>query len=77
MIEFDPTRPKWQQIAEALRERIETGEYPPRHLISEVALEKEFGVNRLTVRKATKALRDQGLIVTVRGMGSFVAGPES
>lgn len=34
--DFDPTRPKWTQIAEALRQRITTGDYPPHHLISEV-----------------------------------------
>ncbi|MGW6143318.1 GntR family transcriptional regulator [Streptomyces sp. NPDC055140] len=37
-------------------------------------LEAEFGVSRVTVRKATAALRAEGLIVTTPGMGSFVAG---
>ncbi|MEV5873694.1 GntR family transcriptional regulator [Streptomyces sp. NPDC052101] len=73
MIEFDPTRPKWVQIADVLRERITTGEYAPRTLISEVRLEQEFGVARITVRKATAALREDGLIITTPGMGSFVA----
>lgn len=73
MIDYDPTRPKWEQIAETLRARITSGEYPPRTLISEVQLEAEFGVARGTVRKATAALRDEGLIVTTPGMGSFVA----
>ncbi|MDG9702655.1 winged helix-turn-helix domain-containing protein [Streptomyces sp. DH37] len=71
--EFDPTRPKWEQIADTLRERIRSGEYPPRRLISEVRLEAEFGVARVTVRKATAALREEGLIITTPGMGSFVA----
>ncbi|MFJ8463183.1 GntR family transcriptional regulator [Streptomyces swartbergensis] len=73
MFEFDPTRPKWQQIAEVVRQRIASGECPGRGLISEVKLEQEFGVARETVRKATAALREEGLIVTTRGMGSFVA----
>lgn len=72
--EFDPTRPKWEQIADVLRKRIRSGEYPPRHLVSEVRLEAEFGVARVTVRKATAALREEGLIVTTPGMGSFVTG---
>ncbi|RSO05446.1 GntR family transcriptional regulator [Streptomyces sp. WAC 06783] len=55
-----------------VRSRITSGEYPPRHLISEVKLEQEFGVARVTVRKATAALREEGLIVTTPGMGSFV-----
>ncbi|NUR67338.1 MAG: GntR family transcriptional regulator [Streptomyces sp.] len=73
MFEFDPTRPKWQQIAEVVRQRITSGEYPVRGLISEVQLEAEFGVARETVRKATRSLREEGLITTTRGMGSFVA----
>ncbi|WP_223830234.1 GntR family transcriptional regulator [Nocardiopsis quinghaiensis] len=72
-MDYDPTRPKWQQIADVLRARIESGEYPPQHLISEVRLEGEFEVARMTVRKAVAALRDEGLIVTTPGMGSFVA----
>ncbi|MEV0602258.1 GntR family transcriptional regulator [Streptomyces sp. NPDC050315] len=73
MMEFDPTRPKWMQIAEVVRKRIASGEYPPQHLISEVQMEQEFGVARVTVRKVTAALRSEGLIVTTPGMGSFVS----
>ncbi|MCA6092399.1 GntR family transcriptional regulator [Streptomyces sp. SCA3-4] len=73
MMEFDPTRPKWMQIADVIRKRIADGEYPPDHLISEVRMEQEFAVARTTVRKVTAALREEGLIVTTPGMGSFVA----
>ncbi|WP_413254604.1 GntR family transcriptional regulator [Streptomyces europaeiscabiei] len=72
-MQFDPTRPKWVQIADVLRTRIASGEYPPRTMISEVRLEQEFGVARTTVRKVTAALRADGLITTTPGMGSFVA----
>ncbi|MGW1801521.1 GntR family transcriptional regulator [Streptomyces sp. NPDC001984] len=75
MIEFDPTRPKWVQIADVIRQRIQSGEYPPRSLISEVQMEAEFGVARATVRKVTAQLREEGLIVTTPGLGSFVAAP--
>ncbi|WP_338703647.1 GntR family transcriptional regulator [Streptomyces sp. Q6] len=60
-------------MAEVVRERIAGGEYPEKGLVSEVKLEAEFGVARDTVRKATKALREEGLITTTPGMGSFVA----
>ncbi|SPE57507.1 Arabinose metabolism transcriptional repressor [Streptomyces netropsis] len=76
VMEYDPTRPKWMQIADVIRERIATGEYPAHHLISEVRMEQEFDVARGTVRKVTAALREEGLIVTTPGMGSFVA-PQS
>ncbi|MEU7010353.1 GntR family transcriptional regulator [Streptomyces sp. NPDC046332] len=73
MMDFDPTRPKWEQIADVLRERIADGTLPPRALVSEVQLEAEFDVARGTIRKATAALREEGLLVTTVGMGSFVA----
>ncbi|MFJ6212551.1 GntR family transcriptional regulator [Streptomyces sp. NPDC092296] len=78
MYDYDPTRPKWEQIAEVLRDRISSGGYPPKHKLSEVQLEAEFDVARDTVRKAVRALRAEGLVVTRIGMGSFVAGrPET
>ncbi|MFD8995916.1 GntR family transcriptional regulator [Streptomyces abikoensis] len=73
VMEFDPTRPKWTQIADVIRQRIASGEYPVNRLISETQLEQEFGVARGTVRKVKTALQEEGLIVTTRGMGSFVA----
>ncbi|MFF4217190.1 GntR family transcriptional regulator [Streptomyces nondiastaticus] len=72
-MEFDPTRPKWTQIADVIRKRISTGEYPVNYLISEVRMEQEFDVARTTIRKVTAALRADGLIITTPGMGSFVA----
>lgn len=72
VIEYNPTRPKWQQIADALREQIRHGDLAENQLISEVQLEQVFGVTRTTVRKATAKLRDEGLIITTPGMGSFV-----
>ncbi|WP_329565375.1 GntR family transcriptional regulator [Kitasatospora sp. NBC_01266] len=71
-MEFDSTRPKWRQIFEVIASRIESGEYPPGHLISAAQLEQDFGVARATVAKVTAALRDERLIRTETGMGSFV-----
>lgn len=75
-MDYDPTRPKWEQVADAIRRRIADGTLPPDALVSEVQLEAEFGVARGTVRKATAALRGEGLIVTTPGLGSFVARPK-
>ncbi|MDP9866623.1 DNA-binding GntR family transcriptional regulator [Streptosporangium brasiliense] len=44
-------------------------------MISEVRLESEFGVARVTIRKMTAQLREDGLIITTPGVGSFVAEP--
>ncbi|MBH1938768.1 GntR family transcriptional regulator [Streptomyces sp. AV19] len=42
------------------------------HLISEVQLACEFGVNRDIIRETTRALREEGVIGTTSGIGSFV-----
>lgn len=75
-MDYDPTRPKWEQVADVIRRRIADGDLPPDTLVSEVQMEAEFGVARGTVRKATAALRAEGLIVTTPGLGSFVARPK-
>ncbi len=70
---FRPDQPRHVQIADALRERIRSGELQPRMpLPSEPRLQDEFGVARDTVRKAITVLRDEGYVRTVRGMGTFV-----
>ncbi|MBE3010882.1 winged helix-turn-helix transcriptional regulator [Microbispora sp. NEAU-D428] len=73
MIEWDPRLYKWEQIANTVAERIKDGTYPPLSLISEVKLQEEFDVARVTVRKAMEALREQGLITTKPGKGSIVS----
>ncbi|MEU0478817.1 winged helix-turn-helix domain-containing protein [Streptosporangium sp. NPDC006013] len=76
MIEWDPRLYKWEQIANVVTERIKDGTYPPLTLISEVKLQEEFDVARVTVRKAMEALREQNLITTKPGKGSIVAPPD-
>jgi DNA-binding GntR family transcriptional regulator len=65
--------PVYVQVADILRARIESGQLlPDRPVPSESHLQQEFGVARGTARKAIAALRDQGLVVTVKGRGSYV-----
>jgi GntR family transcriptional regulator len=68
---------RYQQIAEAITARIETGEFGSGGLLpSESALGAEYDVSRVTVRKALEALRDGGLVDSRQGFGWFVdAGP--
>ncbi|MGI5273109.1 GntR family transcriptional regulator [Nonomuraea sp. CA-218870] len=62
-----------QQIVDALRARIDAGEWQPRRrLPSVVHLSQEFGVARDTILRALDVLRDLGLIYTVKNRGSFV-----
>jgi GntR family transcriptional regulator len=62
---------RYLDVAEALRARIAGGELGP--LPSEAELCTEFGVSRVTVRRALEALRDEGLVTSRRGAGWFVA----
>ena len=53
--------------------RISNGDYPAnRKLPSEKALADEFGVSRPILREALERLREQGLIHSRQGAGSFV-----
>jgi DNA-binding GntR family transcriptional regulator len=68
--------PPYRQIADDLRRQIEDGVIPPgRRIPSMVELEATYGVARDTLRKATKVLKDEGLVETVIGMGIYVVDP--
>lgn len=65
--------PPYRQIAEILRRRIGSGEYPPDTRIpTESELVEEFEVARTTARRAVAVLREDGLIYTVPNRGSYV-----
>jgi DNA-binding LacI/PurR family transcriptional regulator len=64
---------KYQRIARSLGERIREGQYAPGEALpSEVSLAEEFGVNRMTLRKALNVLQKKDYIVRHRGRGTFV-----
>jgi GntR family transcriptional regulator len=72
---YEYTPPKYVQITEELRRRIESGEYPPGSLMpSEHQLSDEFDVTRATVVRALRLLRADGWIETEQGKGSTVRG---
>jgi DNA-binding GntR family transcriptional regulator len=75
-VSIDPDAPDWpyQQVAARIRERIAAGELGPR-LPSYMALAHEMGVSPMTVQRAIGVLRDEGLVVTRPGRGTYVAGP--
>ncbi len=72
---LDPmsARPLYVQLADVIAAKIASGELAPdRPIPSENHLADEYGVARLTARRAAQELRERGLIITVRGKGSFV-----
>lgn len=75
MTKIDPTGPvpPYRQIAEILRSRIESGEYPKGTRIpTESEIVDTWEVARTTARRAIALLREQGLIETVPQRGSYV-----
>jgi DNA-binding GntR family transcriptional regulator len=69
---LDPT-PLYEQLAVVLRQMIASGELRPRDPVpSEKQLQQEHGVSRGTIRRALDILRDEGLVVTIAGRGTFV-----
>ncbi len=65
--------PIWQQIAGQLADEITSGDVEPgTRLMSEAGLAERFGVNRHTLRRATRSLADQGFVRIRPGAGIFV-----
>jgi GntR family transcriptional regulator len=66
--------PLYHQLEEDLRARIHAKEFETGGALpTEEQLCAQYGVSRITVRRALDALIAQGLIVRRRGVGSFVA----
>lgn len=69
----ESARPKYRQVADELRRRINAGAMPPGSALpSEPALIAEFGVSRTSIREALSLLRSEGLIYTEMGRATFV-----
>ncbi|WP_129307507.1 winged helix-turn-helix domain-containing protein [Streptomyces sp. L2] len=67
----------YMQVADHIAARIKAGELRPgARLPGERDLADEYGVAHLTARRATRELRERGLVVTLPSKGSFVAYPE-
>jgi GntR family transcriptional regulator len=77
IVTIDPLGPTpvYVQLANLLRAQIESGKLRSnRPIPSEAALQQEHGVARGTARRAVAVLREEGLVVTVKGRGTYVAG---
>jgi len=70
-IDSDVPVAPWRQLAAILRDRITSGELTGR-MPSERTLTQEYGLAHGTVRKAIALLRDEGLVETVAGLGTYV-----
>jgi DNA-binding GntR family transcriptional regulator len=68
MIDRSSDRPLYQQLADLLREQIETGVLAPGAFVpSESSLMQEYSLGRPAVRNAVSVLRQEGLVLSARG----------
>lgn len=65
----------YAQVEAALVSRIGVDLHPGDQLPTEDELIDEYGVSRITIRRALQNLAARNLILTKRGVGSFVATP--
>jgi GntR family transcriptional regulator len=69
--------PLYFQLAEVLKERIESGRWEPgERFLSESEIEAEFAVSRTVIRPALALLESDGQLVRTKGRGNFVAAPK-
>lgn len=69
--------PRYQTIAQTIRERILSGRYTPGEKIPSIRrFASEFECNKLTVHRAFETLKKEGLIENRVGSGSYVRYPE-
>jgi DNA-binding GntR family transcriptional regulator len=65
--------PSYRRLADALREQIRSGELRPGEKLPPAkALAAEYGMDRNTVIRALSVLEGEGLVINVRGKGTFV-----
>ncbi|WP_346838000.1 histidine utilization repressor [Microbulbifer sp. SAOS-129_SWC] len=68
--------PRYAAIKRHIRQQIEAGHWPVHFRVpSENDLAREFGVSRMTARRALSELTDEGVLMRTQGLGTFVAEP--
>jgi GntR family transcriptional regulator len=66
--------PRYHQLKEILRERIQSGEWKAGDLIpSERELSEQYGISRMTTRQAITDLVNEGVFFREQGRGTFVS----
>ena len=74
ILDTNTATPLYMQLQQKLQEEIDNGRYPPgSKLPTEFELSSQFGVSRVTVRKALRALSDMGYLERKSGKGTFIA----
>lgn len=76
VLDRDGPVPIYKQVADLIREQIERGELPAGTPVpSEAKLEEDYDIARTTARRVARELREQGVVYTIQGEGTFVGKP--
>ena len=66
--------PLYVGVKQIILDRIHSGEWPPKFRVpSENELVSELGVSKMTANRALRELANEGELVRIQGVGSFVA----
>ncbi|MBP2489479.1 histidine utilization repressor [Rhizobium leguminosarum bv. trifolii] len=66
--------PLYAGVKQVILDRIQSGEWPPKYRVpSENELVVELGVSKMTANRALRELANEGELVRIQGVGSFVA----
>ncbi|MBR0373311.1 MAG: GntR family transcriptional regulator [Mogibacterium sp.] len=69
--------PLYQQLKNKIKREIRTGLLKAGdRLPSEIQMQKDYGLSRVTVRNAMAELESEGYVIKVQGKGSFVSGSD-
>lgn len=72
-LEFDPSRPIYQQIIDEFKRAIARGDLNPGERIpAQRELAQAAGVNPNTVQRAYREMEHMGIVETLRGQGTFI-----
>ncbi len=74
IVKVDTAQARYRQIKDYIIKLINTGELKPNDRVpSENALVRSFGIARMTAHRALRELSDEGYVVRLAGVGTFVA----
>lgn len=66
--------PLYASVKQLILDKIHSGEWPPKQRVpSENELVAELGVSKMTANRALRELANEGELVRIQGVGSFVA----